>query len=44
MSKEERLTLETLAYSYFIIQGLLPDDAKRKVGSLTDEQLEEFAN
>lgn len=44
MSMEERFILETITYSHFIIQGLLPEDVKRKVEGMTNEQLEEFVN
>lgn len=44
MNKEERNALEVIAYAYLILEELLPDDAKRKIDSMTDEQLEEFVN
>ena len=44
MSNEERLTCETIALAYFISEGMTPETAKRKVKSMTDEQLEKFIN
>lgn len=42
MSKEERNALEVIAYAYLILEGLLPEEAKRKIDNMTDKQLENY--
>lgn len=44
MDKEERILYETIVYSYFVSEGMMPETAKRKVESMTDEQLEKFVS
>ena len=44
MGKEERTLYETIAYSYFVSEGMMPETAKRKVESMTDEQLDDFVS
>ena len=44
MKKEERILYETIAYSYFVSEGMMPETAKQKVENMTDEQLERFVS
>ena len=43
MTAEERTLFETLVYAYLIAEmGMMPLQARKKVESMTDEEIESF--